>query len=349
VRIWEAATAKEIAALRGHAGRVLSAAFSPDGKRIVTASADKTARLWDGETGKPIGELSGHVNAVLSAAFSPDGKRIVTASADKTARLWDETGKPIGEPLLGHDDAVLSAAFSPDGTRIVTASADGTARLWVGDTGRLIDVQARLEGPVRSALFSPDGTKVLTASLDAAQIWMLAGGRPTVLGLAAAPSGRMWIVGQDGYVATSNDDGAHWQRIESIQTSNDLDSVALPGSTSVILVGNAGAALFSNDEGTTWTRLDLPGLAARGLRDVFFVDDQRGWIAGDDGLIFWTGDGGKPGTSLTRPLGSTSRLFAYKATILAGLRPRCLEASNLSCSMQSRRRSQTRGAYCRTI
>ena len=60
---------------------VWSAAFSPDGKRIVTASSDKTARLWDAESGKQIGEpLTGHTDAVMSAAFSPDGKRIVTAS-----------------------------------------------------------------------------------------------------------------------------------------------------------------------------------------------------------------------------------------------------------------------------
>ena len=117
-----------------------SAAFSPDGKRIVTASDDKTARMWDGETGKPIGEpLKGHEGTVVSAAFSPDGKRIVTASHDKTARLWDAvTGKPIGEPLKGHAGRVLSAAFSPDGKRIVTASDDKTARLWDAD-----DRQAR--------------------------------------------------------------------------------------------------------------------------------------------------------------------------------------------------------------
>ena len=80
---------------------MFSAAFSPDGKRIVTASRDNTARLWDAETGKQIGEpLEGHTNGVMSAAFSPDGKRIVTASWDKTARLWDaQTGKQVGEPI----------------------------------------------------------------------------------------------------------------------------------------------------------------------------------------------------------------------------------------------------------
>jgi hypothetical protein len=68
---------------------VTSAACSPDGKRIVTASSDKTARLWDAATGQPIGmPLAGHTDYVNGAAFSPDGKRIVTASADKTARLF---------------------------------------------------------------------------------------------------------------------------------------------------------------------------------------------------------------------------------------------------------------------
>ena len=67
-----------------------TASFSPDGKRIVTASEDKTARVWDAASGKPIGEpLKGHEACGDSAAFSPDGKRIVTASDDKTARVWD--------------------------------------------------------------------------------------------------------------------------------------------------------------------------------------------------------------------------------------------------------------------
>ena len=67
---------------------VNSAAFSPDGTRVVTASDDKTARVWDAKTGAALATLSGHTNAVLSAAFSPDGTRVVTVSEDKTARIW---------------------------------------------------------------------------------------------------------------------------------------------------------------------------------------------------------------------------------------------------------------------
>jgi WD40 repeat protein len=128
---------------------VFSAAFSPDGRRIVTASLDNTARLWDAGTGKPIGEpLTGHMGRVNTAAFSPDGRRIVTASDDSTARLWDaSTGKPIGE-LAGHTDSVFSAAFSPDGRRIVTASADNTARLWeVFATWQELLPHAKAEAP----------------------------------------------------------------------------------------------------------------------------------------------------------------------------------------------------------
>jgi hypothetical protein len=80
---------RERLVIDGHTNGVFSAAFSPDGKRIVTASRDKTARLWNAETGKSIGELQGHTDGVFSAAFSPDGNRIVTASWDKTARLWE--------------------------------------------------------------------------------------------------------------------------------------------------------------------------------------------------------------------------------------------------------------------
>jgi WD40 repeat protein len=75
--------------LQGHAGGVLAASFSPDGRQIVTASSDRTARLWHAPTGDLVAVLEGHDRPVLSAAFSSDGQRVVTASDDGTARIWD--------------------------------------------------------------------------------------------------------------------------------------------------------------------------------------------------------------------------------------------------------------------
>jgi WD40 repeat protein len=84
-----------------HGGRVTDAAFSPDGKQVVTASLDeRVARLWDatirGATTQSLRDLQGHEDVVFSAVFSPDGQRIVTTSDDKTARIWEAaTGRPL--------------------------------------------------------------------------------------------------------------------------------------------------------------------------------------------------------------------------------------------------------------
>jgi WD40 repeat protein/serine/threonine protein kinase len=163
----------------GHAASLISASYSPDGRLIVTASADRTARVWETTTGKPVGKPLRHDAPVNSAVFSPDGKWIVTASDDGSARVWDWTiGKSMGEPMR-HDGRVNSAVFSPDGKWVVTASDDGTARLWDGVTGKPVEQPLRHDGFVFSAGFSPDGKWVVTSSSDqTTRIWEAATGKP---------------------------------------------------------------------------------------------------------------------------------------------------------------------------
>ncbi|MEO8705651.1 MAG: protein kinase [Kofleriaceae bacterium] len=184
-----------------------SAAFSPDGTRIVTAGADQ-ARVWDSAAGTVVATLTGHDALVESAAFSPDNARIVTASADQTARLWDaRTGSLLA--TLTHHNHVLFAAFSPDGERVITTGESGAVVLWKGKTAPISTSLGGHRGNVYSAVFSPDGSRVVTASADhTAKVWdvetatlqvSLEGHRDEVFSAAFSPDGSQ--------IVTASDDG----------------------------------------------------------------------------------------------------------------------------------------------
>ena len=163
--------------LIGHKHWVHNAMFSPDGRRIVTASSDCMARVWGAEDGRPLVSLShADICSIWTATFSPDSRRIVTASSDRIARVWDaEDGRLLAS--LSHGDNVWTAAFSPDGRRIVTASSDRIARVWDAEDGRLLASLSHGDN-VWTAAFSPDGRRIVTASDDkTARVWDAKDGR----------------------------------------------------------------------------------------------------------------------------------------------------------------------------
>ena len=176
VRIWDAQTAREIGVLQNSFASpefpANSAAFSPDGKYIVSNYGSHIG-IWDAETGNKLKTLNAHTSSVVnSVTFSPDGKHIVSASYDNTVRIWDvETGTEL-KTLNGHTSSVNSAAFSPDGKHIFSASNDNTVRIWDVETGTELKT---LNGPSSytsaSAAFSPDGKLIYSYSFGVACFW----------------------------------------------------------------------------------------------------------------------------------------------------------------------------------
>lgn len=130
IPIWDVETGEKIKTLEGHLGIITSAMFSPDGKRVVSASYDYTIRIWDVETGKELNVLDGHTDVVSSVTFSPDGKYIASASTDNTIRVWNaEVGLQIAM-IQGQFKGFTAITFTSKGTKIGSASNDQFVRIW---------------------------------------------------------------------------------------------------------------------------------------------------------------------------------------------------------------------------
>jgi tetratricopeptide (TPR) repeat protein/Tol biopolymer transport system component len=269
VRVWEAQTGQEILTLKGHTGAVWSVAFSPDGRRIASASRDETVKVWDAHSGQEQLTLKGHTGAVSTVVFSPNGKRIVsggTGHDPKTNKIWGEvkvwdagTGQET-LTLKGHTELVRSVCYSPDGRRIASGNQDRTVKVWDAHTGQQALSLKGHTAFVNSVCFSPDGRRIASASEDrTVKVWDAATGQE-ILSLKGhtgrvnsacfSPDGRRIASGSEDRTVKVWDAHSGQETLSLMGHTNSVWSVCFsPDGKRIASAGDGSVRLWDTDTG----------------------------------------------------------------------------------------------------
>jgi WD40 repeat protein len=250
-------------AIFSHARPVEGAAFSADGKLVVTGGDDGTARVWDTATGQPTGLVLEHPREVNSVAFSPEGRTILTGSSDGIARLWDASTGRLAGPPLRHE-------VRNEGRDFVTV------------------------------LFSPDGESFVTGCLGTLQRWQTASCRP--IGPALRGRGTPWAFTPDGKAIVSSGSPCLWDTITSQPVGPNFDypswarSMALSRDGNSLLIGGNDGSVRLFDTATG--KLLLPPIRGHGdwVRGAAISPDGELLLTGsnDKRARLWDAYSGQP-------------------------------------------------------
>ncbi len=310
-------------------GNILSVAFSPSGKLLVTGTASGEIWVYQAVSGSPLLICHGHTDGVWSIAFSSDERMFASGSDDQTVRVWDVNTGQCLKILYGHTNRVRSVSFSPNNKLFASGSEDGTIRFWDANTGESLRTLREHNNRVWSVAFSYDGNMLASGSEDATiRVWDVSTGRCLkilqghtggIRSVAFSPDNTILASGGDDQTVrlwnTSTDQClkilyGHTNRLWSVTFSPDGNIFASGGEDQII-------RLWDTHSGHCLKMLQQH---TQGVRSIAFSPDSQILASGgeDQTVRFWDAN---TGYCLKTLQGFTNRIrsiaFAPNGSMLA--------------------------------
>ena len=267
-------------------------AFSPDGRKAIIASGDRSVRVFDVEGRRDLKRLVGHTASVWSAALSPDGKFAASGGMDSTARAWDlSTGLEVGK-FADHASLVSAVAFTPNGKWVVSGDFNGTVAYWKASGGQE-GWRAEKLGLVTALAVDPQGTFVAVATDTALVLLDLADGHELkrygkftspLSAVAVSPNGKWVAAGSDAGVVRVWHVGEEKARFTLTGSDGGIRSVALKDGGRWVLTGGADRTVRLWDTGAAKQTVPAFRKHNASVTGVAFLDNGTQTVSGDRAL-----------------------------------------------------------------